>query len=343
MKASVYVACVLCMCVSCHADKYLLPLLKTAEQITTNITGGGNPCNEDCPYSYGGKEICGFCCNDYGKRGRKCPAYVNDYNGCGPGDKTAEKDPGVKRVQDLINLHGGDGDQTATFFAPICNYHDMCYQDPTKTAGICNANFDRELHAFCDAYYGPSNVDWNKIGPGLPRLGKQSLIQMLKKEQSDHLFSCSLTASEVVNTVKGGSGVIFGVKIPHIGYYNTAADKNYAKQCKKPKTGHKEDGCIMPPPPPKHKPPPPKRKPSHKKPTKPTKKPTPKQKPKPVPGYGDPTKCGFGPEWAGCLNPECGPLSCCIIHAACGTITGGPNDGCTSPTCQQCGSVSCFG
>ena len=92
-----------------------------------------------------------------------------------------------------------------------------------------------------------------------------------------------------------------------------------------------------PPPPRKRKPPPPKRKPT----------PAPVPTPTPVPtmpsttDYGDPAKCGYGPDWTGCLNTNCGPLNCCIICAACSVDGGGPNSGCSSPGCKQCNSVHC--
>lgn len=115
----------------------------------------------------------------------------------------------------------------------------MCYQNPTKTSNICNAILDRDIHAFCDDYYGSSNVDWEKIG-----LQSGSVIRLLEEEQRTHLNDCSLTASYIVNTVKR-------VKLF---FYNTDPDKEYTKRCKKPKTGHRADGCIEPPPP-KRKPP----------------------------------------------------------------------------------------
>ncbi len=55
--------------------------------------------------------------------------------------------------------------------------------------------------------------------------------------------------------------------------------------------------------------------------------------PAPTPGpYGDPAACGYGPEWAGCLDANCNALACCIIHAACEALE------CSSKDCSICAS-----
>lgn len=102
------------------------------------------------------------------------------------------------------------------------------------------------------------------------------------------------------------------------------------KQC----CGHCEDNAIT-----KvlcneqHKPPPmlPKRKPP----------PSPKQKTFPLPTvqhiepfqYGDPAKCDLPPEFAGCIDQNCGSLACCIVPPACKG-----DQPCTSKDCKICPS-----
>ena len=66
----------------------------------------------------------------------------------------------------------------------------------------------------------------------------------------------------------------------------------------------------------------------------PTPVPTPTPTLSPPPKYGDPASCGYGPEWSGCLDPDCNALECCIIAEQCAIL----GDQCASNSCEICPS-----
>ncbi|CAL5223719.1 g6274 [Coccomyxa viridis] len=82
-----------------------------------------DPCAQDCPYQYynsngfGLEYVCGDCCP---RAGSLCPAFFDEYNGCGPGPGDPATDALTKKV-----IKGASGSSNAEgAFDPICNYHD---------------------------------------------------------------------------------------------------------------------------------------------------------------------------------------------------------------------------
>ncbi len=64
----------------------------------------------------------------------------------------------------LLTFVGGPG--TPDVFAPICNVHDICYQNPSKTADDCNNQIATSFSQFCDEAFDIGKAVTVPAGPG---------------------------------------------------------------------------------------------------------------------------------------------------------------------------------
>lgn len=118
-------------------------------------------CSSDCPYQTSAGYICGTCCQQ--GAGRKCPAFFDDYNGCGPsgpGNYPFSLQGLLQGLQDFVAaLIGMNTLDVNAALAPVCDMHDVCFETPGKTFEQCNTELGSNGHNLCKALFPVSSTN----------------------------------------------------------------------------------------------------------------------------------------------------------------------------------------